>query len=301
MEEEKWECEICGKVFNNRQGYWKHNNKKKTPCISKEQVKQLVENLQSTESRKHFYQMKTEQQEKEIQELKSTLQKFLEKNLRDNESINELKEELIDKIDEVNSSGNFYQTNNVYISNDSSKHNYINLSLSTNGNERLDHISDDMMLGVLEHEDFDDSLKNLVGMIYFNPNAPQNYCWCVMDTNAVYGAIEYNHETNLLEKSETVDVINKSVNNVMFRVTDILNKLETNHPLNKRQVSNCNRMFNLLGTDLNTNQITKIKEIAYEEKDLPKSVWKSLGVMQSAKPLTSQCHMGHFNQLDKLK
>ena len=119
--------------------------------------------------------------------------------------------------------------------------------------------------------------------IYFHPEAPQNWNWCVTDIDAVLGALEYNHESGNLQRDNTERVIQKNYSNVMFRVVDMFDELRQNRNMNKPQAIHCSRLCNSLGTSLDSEQVSAVKEVAYQGRNLSKSLWDYVGVMIETK------------------
>ena len=108
MNEKKWICELCEKEFTTRQNLWAHQHRTKTPCITKDKCIELVQQVQSKDSRINYFKNKVEEtnqkhneelekKEKEIEYLKSLLSK---------------NEELSDKLDLVKESVEAVQKNN---------------------------------------------------------------------------------------------------------------------------------------------------------------------------------------------
>jgi hypothetical protein len=282
-------------------------NKKKTACISQKQCKEIVEENQMSKNKLHYFKTKTqkqrevlEKQENEIQKLKEIVSKLSDKELFMKESMNQV----LDKIDIVKDSiednkQQFFTTHNQQLINNNQQiNNYIDfdknkkmlfgLDFSGNSRERLDHISMDMMMAILNHKEFNNTLKHLAKAVFFHPKAPENWKWCVTDKNAKFGALEYNHESNTVIRKLTGKVINTNMQNVVFQVTDLLEELSRNRNFNQVQAYNYNKIFNLIGNDFTQEQIKSIKESAFDARNLVRALWESLFISVESTPVACQ-------------
>ena len=159
------------------------------------------------------------------------------------------------------------------------KNSIVNIQFSRPMKERLDHITQDMMMNILDQDTYDKSVGKLMQSIYFHPKAPENWNWCVTDTDAQLGALEYNHESGSLYRNNPEKVIQKSYSNVMFRVVDMLDELRKVKNFNRPQAINCSRLCNSLGSQLDHEQILVVKKVAYQGRNLSKSLWDYLDIM----------------------
>src|SRR5574342_287154 len=62
-----------------------------------------------------------------------------------------------------------------------------NISFSKFNKERMDHISLDMMMHILNQKTMNESLKKLTKTIYFHPKCPENWKWCVTNLDSLLG------------------------------------------------------------------------------------------------------------------
>jgi hypothetical protein len=297
MEEtdEKWYCKLCEKHFTNRVNYWKHKNKTKTSCMPKEKVVEMLESSQTKDNKINYFEAKTKSQQSQIEKLETTIEQLLKinpdqlmthvekmgKNIE--YTIQKTSEETKNRIDEIQMNNNtFYSTQNQIVINDNANNdtnNYFSLSLHPEGKEQLNHISKDLMMKILDHNRFNDSMKNLIAAVFFHPLAPRNMTWCVNDNTAQFGALEYNHETNSLITKQTTNVINKNVQNIMFRIVDLLEELRMTQTFNEYQSRNCSKMFSMIGNELEQNCVSEIKETAFKNRGLAKAIWGHLDIM----------------------
>lgn len=285
-----YQCDVCKMNFANSKLYWKHVNRKMA-CLSQDQCKEMAEENQLTKTRLSFYEEKTELQNQTLQQKEQEIE-LLRQQLID-------KEQLMTKLDETSSkienklelvhesiqdskdklfSGNGLVNNGTinFVNNESNT--LFNVTFSQPRKERLDHITNDMLLKILDHENVNDSLKDMTASIYFHPKAPENWKWNVTDLNAQFGALDYNFESGTLIRKETRDVIQKHMQNVWFSVTDLLEELRKTRNMNRPQAINCSRLINMLGSRFSNDQINSMKESAYEGRQFPKTLWNRLDI-----------------------
>ena len=284
----KWICELCNREFTTHRYLWAHQNRTKTPCISKEKCQELVQQVQSTKSKINYFKEQAEQsnqelirknqeyerQKKELEHLKTLLLQ-----------VEDMKDTFSDKLDQVQQTvekknNTFSCTQNLLINNlnQQNKNNIINIEFSKPREERLDHITQDMMMNILNQKNYKTSVGKLMQSIYFHPEAPQNWNWCVTNRDIQFGVLQFDHETGNLHRENTEQVIQKRYSNVMFRVVDILDELRQSRNMNKPQSINCSRLCNSLGTPLDPDQVSTVKEVAYQGRNLSKSLWDYIGV-----------------------
>ena len=162
------------------------------------------------------------------------------------------------------------------------------IQLAEYGKERMDHISLDHLMNVLDQKDFTKSMKKLIASIYFHPKAPANYRGWVVDKTAAFGAIEFNPETKSLLRKMTNNVITKNVQCIMFKVTDLLDELQKARKFNQTQAINCERFIQMMGNDIDPEFIAEIKDSAYENRNFPKTLWEHLNYPVETTPMVFQ-------------
>ena len=287
LDDKTYNCDVCSKSFDSYKTYWKHVNRK-TACVSS---KEIIQQIQSKDSRINYFKTKAKEttdelqkKEKEIEYLKTILQKMDKMDeLKDHivemkESVDQVKETVEEKDNQFICNQNFNQLNQQNTYYNENKNSIVNIQFSKPMKEKLDHITQDMMMNILDQDSYDKSVGKLIQSIYFHPLAPQNWNWCVTDTDAQLGALEFNHESGNLCRNNPEKVIQKSYSNVMFRVVDMLEELRRSKNMNKPQAINCSRLCNSLGTQLDPHQVTVVKQVAYQGRNLSKSLWDYLDI-----------------------
>lgn len=298
-----WVCKICKKVYSCYKSYWTHVKKKKTACISKEQCSEIVEENELNKNRIHYFETKTQEQKKvlqrkesEIKKLKDIVTKLSEKDIYIKESIDtfqdsldQVKETMQETIQEKYNSSISHTNNFIDIENYNDNKMLFAINLSENAKEKLDHISNDQMMAIMNNLDFNGTLKNLTRAVFFHPKAPENWKWCVTDKNAKFGALEYNAESNTVIRKMTGTVISTNMQNVVFQVTDILEELKKVREFNEAQSYSYSRFLGVLGNEFTPEQINCIKETAFDGRNFPKALWENLDITVETTPVI--CHV----------
>ena len=266
-------CTLCGKDFGeDRVKHWQHTNRK-TLCVPKEQV---LDQLNQQKGKAKMF-----EDEKKI------LQEELERMKRQLSLVEELAKEK-DKTQIINFNNfDFSSTKNLTIQNsnqhDTEFEKFFNVALTEDKEQTLDHIPPELFLEILKSKSVDESVTQIVKSVYFNPKAPENYTWCVVDKKAKNGTLQFSHELNSLVPVDTNDTIERNVQNVMPRVMDIITDIQKRIPFTSKQEQNYHGLYGMYGTSLESSTINEIKNMAYEDRDLPRSIWRqlSLGIIKS--------------------
>jgi hypothetical protein len=274
----KYYCHICNTQFTQKP-YWKHMNRKNA-CVSSKEFLKVIDEKNKVINEKNIMNIENIQLKEKIEIYKNqdTKNKF-------NEEIKNKLTTMENKIDN-HVSNVFVQTNNID-NIDNSK--VINIKFAEPFSEKLDHINMDMMMSILDHREYDTALKELVAAVYFHPEAPQNWNWCITDLDGKNGALEYNHTSGNIDRNSSVSVINKNIQNIMHRIGEILDKLkQQDRDFNKPQTMNMNRLYGGIEQDLNPKQVLTIKKVAYSGRNLPKALWQYLNIMVEKVPITTR-------------
>lgn len=296
----EYHCEICDLKFDSYNPYYKHRIRK-NPCISKEKYKEVI---QENKRMKYIIEMKLkneiETKDKLIQELQQS-NELKDKSLigishdikEMKQSVNNVHDKLDNKNDIVNVAYNNFTNNNTLNQINQIKNELCNFSFTIPKKERLDHIPGSVMMEYLNSKSLNETLGKIMGSVYFDVSAPQNFRWCITDSDAQYGALEYNKDSNTLTRKSTNEVISNQVKNVIFQVTDVIEELRMKHTFNQKQLINCNKLYGLAGTELDPSDMKGIKEAAYERRNFPKTLWDFLGIPVEVTELNCQVHLKH--------
>lgn len=156
----------------------------------------------------------------------------------------------------------------------------LNIKLATPGEEKIDHISDETLLQILSNNDFTVVLRELMRQVYFNKDAPQNSHWCVAYPKQKYGALQYNTDTEIIERMVTARTVNKHYENMLELLSERMNRLMRNGKLDITQLRNINRFYQYVGTDSieEEHDYEDVKMMAYNNRSIPVEVWKDLNI-----------------------
>jgi len=302
----KYICELCGIDFWCYKSYWSHINRKKGACISKEKCLEIIKEkeqkdialvqkdkvLEQKDIALEQKEKVLEETQKELQTLRDILSKTNVKNdietvKHDFEQLGVLVKESINKEKMLAITNNNTLNNNVVLNNTNPKDMVFDMQFTERGAERVDHIDGTLMKTILSHEKFDDTLNHVAKAIFFHPEAPQNWKWCVIDKNAQHGCLEFEKELRNAVRKMAGEVINENMRHAIFQITDLLGDFERKKlVLNDRQKYNRERLFDRLGVDFTPEQVNGIKEVAYAGRNLVKSLWESVGIGLEAVPIT---------------
>lgn len=292
MESEKqYKCNICDFVFADPSGLRKHG-KRKTSCVPKDPSTRNLTTSEIIHNKLNSFEQKIKTLEEENLRLKTLEEENLRlKHVVDN--IQELKSG-IDRVEEkillgeerrqlsylpICNNYNNCLVQNTTNNNNKNKNLNFTIQLATNDHERYDHIPKEQVLHILDQSDFSRSVGDLVEAVHFNPKAPENMTWCVDDKTSEQGALAYDHESNCLFKCKPCDVITKSLQNILFGMSDVFEELREAALFNDQQGKNYQTYFNLIGQDsFQKEYINSIKTRAYEGRYLTKAIWGKLHI-----------------------
>lgn len=170
------------------------------------------------------------------------------------------------------------------VNNVNNVNNTINLSIKLvkPGDERIDHISESQLLELLNYNNFDEMIREMMKLIYFNKDAPENSYWCIAYPKDKYGALQYNDETALIERLVTKKTLDKHFQNMLHLLTDKMNDIMMNVNLETQQLRNINRFFRYVGAesikDESAHGYDDVKMMAYNNRTIPISLWKDLEI-----------------------
>jgi len=258
-------CKLCLKVFPTKKELSRHkSNKKKFACIPQarcleilqenEHLKELVLHLEKCDVKR------------EIKEIKETIDNLGEK-IDEKELGTSILNQTINNVNQVNDQKML-----------------IAINFTEKGKESLNHLSDEQTLEILNQPKFGTSLIHMTTAVLFNPLAPQNIKWCVVDQNAQFGALEYNYESNTVSRKSAKDVIDSAMEHMLDPVTEYLINFQKKNKLNTIQNKNCNDFINLPGNDLTPQQFATIKELAYNKRHFTKALWNEYNIAVEALP-----------------
>lgn len=274
----KHTCPKCSKSFNRNYDLQRHL-KRKTPCDSDTKKHFSIQDLQQrckgfacSYCKKSFYDIHTLERHLKNPRLGCYHQKHSDerdKQLEDklNERDKRLKEELQNTITPPTI------INNIQ--------NNIKIVIVKQGEERIDHITDEKLLQIMD-KDFNSAMRELMCLIYFNKEVPENSRWCVLYPTHKYGALQYNYDTKIVERWVTDKVLVKNFDNMLLLLSQKMDRISRSPNLSVTQTRNINKFFHHFGLDDFSNESPEgfdfLKMTAYNNRYVPIKIWNTIGI-----------------------
>ena len=264
------ECNICHKIFNKPYDYKRHMGKK---CFVADVCQLQKSNIEDT-----------------IQ-CKYCLKKFdkvynLKRHLNNSKMscfyMNNMNPTIINNLND-NRIINNGVINNISVDNHSTIVN--NVIIAKHGEETISHITKEVMLEILNIESFPKMCTELMRLLYFNKEVPENQNWAIVYPKNKNAGIEFNDTTNKFERKSTYDIIDDKFSNMVSLLFDLVQEISRddieNDNLSKRQKINVNKYCMHYG-QLNISKTSKdvyqsIHSLAYDSRKTQMEVWKDNG------------------------
>lgn len=147
----------------------------------------------------------------------------------------------------------------------------------------IEHITQEKLLEVC-NKTFPNMIRELMRLTYFDKTSPGNMHWCIQYPKDTYGALKYNHDSKMLERWITKEIIDISFENMVNKiepvVTQIIKDKKVYPYLNQRQKDNLNLFFKYFGitnlSENNPSQYENIKMMAFSNSIVSIEMWKKL-------------------------
>lgn len=245
-------CQRCNKCFNRKNNLERHLNNK-TTCIPVGITKGHICNYcDKTFSRSDSL--------KRHQNNKNT-SCYVLKNIRKEVQIQQRTPTIINNV------------NNVI--------NVINVQIVNPGEEKIDHLTNDKLLNILDQE-YSKGVRELMRLVYFNKDVPENHHWCIIFPNNEYGALQYNSETRVIERWLTDKIIDDNFVNMISLLLPKMNDISRIPNLSQTQRRNISMFYQSFGADGLSNEFPAdyrdIKMMAYNNRNIPVKLWSNLGI-----------------------
>lgn len=253
-------CQKCKKVFERKSKLDNHIAIKQCSDIESFMKERCIENKHVCPSCNKIYKQK-----------KSFL-KHLRKCIIDDDDKNKSK---VTNINNITNITNNYNPK-IIINNN-------NFNFNLPGQETISHIDQKKLLEIF-NKPFPYAMRELMRLIYFNEEIPENNKWCIAFPKDEYGALTYNHETENIERWITNQVVDENFENMMFLISPFVDQVmgdqELFESLNQKQKQNINLFYNYFGIDKlsseNPADFKNIKMMAYNNKGVPLELWNNL-------------------------
>jgi Zinc finger, C2H2 type len=185
---------------------------------------------------------------------------------------------------------NYKTINNITnITNNNQTINNINVQpivvLAKPGEETISHITKDVMLELLNIESFPKMCTELMRLLYFNKEVPENRNWTIVYPKNKNAGVEFNNTTQKFERKKTYNIIDDKFSNMVNLLFDLVQEIsrddiENNH-LSKRQKINVNKYcmhFGQLDISKTSKEVYKsIHEFAYNSRIEQMKEWGESG------------------------
>jgi len=154
------------------------------------------------------------------------------------------------------------------------------------GKEKIGHITKEKILEIMKADDFRDVCKDLMKLMYFNRQVPENSGWCIIYPKNENAAMILNHNTQKFERKKTTEIIDEKFANMMDLITPIMNEIyddpEIRKNLSINQRRNIGQFYHHFGMeDISKNSpmvYESIREMSYDIKQIPMDAWKDEGL-----------------------
>jgi Zinc finger, C2H2 type len=225
VENQKNKCEFCGKVFSK-------NSKLKKHLLSIQGECYKIRNLNS-----------------------KTIQKIINKNYNNcfNTTINNIQ-------NTTNNIQNIQNTNIIQLQPVIKE----KVILAKHGEETISHITKEVMLKILDIESFPEMCTELMRLLYFNKEVPENRNWAIVYPKNKNAGVEFNHTTQKFERKKTYNIIDDKFSNMVTLLFDLVQEISRddieNNNLSKRQKINVNKYCMHYGQ----LEISKTSELVYD-------------------------------------
>ena len=157
--------------------------------------------------------------------------------------------------------------------------------LANHGEETISHITKDVMLEILDIESFPKMCTELMRVLYFNKEVPENQNWTIVYPKNKNAGVEFNHTTKRFERKSTYDIIDDKFSNMVNLLFDLVQEISKDdiekNNLSKRQKINVNKYCMHFG-QLDISKTSKdvyesIHELAFSSRKDQMDSWKKKG------------------------
>ena len=157
--------------------------------------------------------------------------------------------------------------------------------LANHGEETISHITKDIMLEILNIESFPKMCTELMRVLYFNKQVPENQNWAIVYPKNKNAGIEFNHTSGKFERKSTCNIIDDKFSNMISLLFDLVQEIsredDLEHNLSQRQKININKYgmhFGQLDISKTSKEVYKsIHEFAFNSRKQQMEVWKENG------------------------
>ena len=182
---------------------------------------------------------------------------------------------------------NIVNNNNVLVNNLNQTINQVvnKILFVEHGKEKIDHITREILLEILDTNNFNNMCSNLMRLLYFNVAVPQNSNWMIAYPKNHKAGVAFNYFTNKFERTSTVDIIDDKFSNMINLLQPLIEKIcredERDNILNAKQRRNISRFFEHVGmmqiSKESPEVYERIHDMAYNHRSISTTSWKEQG------------------------
>lgn len=151
------------------------------------------------------------------------------------------------------------------------------------GDERIDHITKELLLKILSYENAQKMFVDLMTVLYFTREVPENNNWILAYPCNDKAGVVYNDDTNKFERTSTEQIINSKFSNMIDKIVPLIDEIYADKDsLTRRQYINILHFYDKECIyDLSNHYpdlYELIHKLAYEQRTVPMSTWKEQGL-----------------------
>ena len=154
------------------------------------------------------------------------------------------------------------------------------------GKEKIDHITREIILQLLQNYNFNDMCCELIKLMYFNKNVPENSNWMIAYPKNAKAGVEYNYTTEQFERKCTIDIVDDKFSNMINLLQHLIEEIYQDDEINntltshqKRNISRYDEHVGMLEISKESPELyAQIREIAYTHRVISTSSWKAQGL-----------------------
>lgn len=153
------------------------------------------------------------------------------------------------------------------------------------GKENVDHITKDVVLELFKNTKFIFICEELMKLVYFNINVPQNCSWSIAYPKNDNAGVAYNHDEDEFERKETKEIVEDKFSNMINLLVPVMQAIHKDtvlyESLSDMQQVNIVRFFYHLGMYQISKESPDVYEamhrLCYEQRRIPMKLWGDLG------------------------
>ena len=235
-------CEYCGKAYKQKKFLTRHLKNTKSKCFKNRQADSIIHKTTNPNLIKN--------------------QKIIYNTINKNKTIN-----------------NYNTTNNSIAIQPVVNHNHI--TIAKHGQETISHITKEVMLKLLDTKSFTGMCTELMRLLYFNDEVPENKNWTIVYPKNKNAGLQLNKETNKFERVATDDIIDDKFSNMIDLLFPLIEEIDKEDRetgfLNDAQRRNVRRYeghFGMVQISRDSQEIYEsIKDMAYNKKKTSMNTW----------------------------